>query len=148
MNWTEQSPWTVAAWVIAMITAYLAGTNTHRLALSRDSTGRRRAYREFVLVFLDRMETQPRGLRNRDYKATIPEIHSRSIIIAQEDIAFWKRKKFLRALKVLEGYSSEDIRPTPSAGETQNESDKRCKRADSVRDRICIDLRNIIRLAK
>ncbi len=148
MNWTEQSPWTIGGWVISLLVAFFAGTYAHRLALSRDSIGRRRVFREFVLEFLDRMETQGRGLRDRDYGATIPEIHRRAVILAAEDIAFWKRGRFLKTLKRVEGYRAEDIRPNPGPSDTQEDREKRCEQMDAVRDRICGDLRRLIRLAQ
>ena len=94
------------------------------------------------------MQTQGRGLRDRDYKATIPEIHSRAIILAAEDIAFWKRGRFLKTLSTVEAYRAEDIRPNPGSCDTQEDRDKRCEQMDAVRDRICRDLRKLIRLSE
>jgi hypothetical protein len=148
MIWTEQSPWLIGGWIVTIIVAFLAGNNTHRLALTREAIARRREFREFVLVFCERLKTQSRGVRSGDYKDTITEIHRRAVILAAEDIAFWKRGKFLAAIERLESYRQEDIRPNPGPADTQEDRDKRCELMDAVRDRICQDIHALIRLAK
>lgn len=138
----------VLAWLGTVVTAFLGGLWVNRLTMNREADSRRRVFRGTIRAIAARIEPAHFISLHKTYQESVPEVRdARSKI--EDDIWFWRRKRFTATCERYCTFKQSDIvPPPPSAAATPEEMAARKKKHHEAKALLAETLERIIGYAR